>query len=307
MVEPTIVPRSAHPILSATHRSRRSQGPLPAARAQLRRVSRRRLRSRSAARSPAQGLRHRHVGAPASGQEAVPELLDHRPAVPPRARQVRHQDHRGRDLPPSGRLGTPEAEIAEAERGRAERGRPVATRRRRPRRSRARRQPDRLIQRDNTYGTPEEDAFRRDFTVNALFYDIGNVLDHRLRRRTARSRRPGDPLHRRSRRAVPRGSGPHAARRGPGGAAGVHDRRTHPRVDRRAQARDRAQRAGAAGRGVLQDPALGARGRGVQPAALHRTAEGDHAGARRRARSPVARRSRRSIAIAPASKMRPTR
>src|SRR6476659_5499351 len=31
----------------------------------------------------------------------------------------------------------------------------------------------RLIQRDNTYGTPEEDAFRRDFTVNALFYDIG--------------------------------------------------------------------------------------------------------------------------------------
>src|SRR5687767_1678316 len=34
----------------------------------------------------------------------------------------------------------------------------------------ARRQRDRLIHRDNTYGTPEEDAFRRDFTVNALFY-----------------------------------------------------------------------------------------------------------------------------------------
>src|SRR5207302_712544 len=29
-----------------------------------------------------------------------------------------------------------------------------------------------LIHRDNTFGTPEEDAFRRDFTVNALFYDI---------------------------------------------------------------------------------------------------------------------------------------
>src|SRR5438309_5354302 len=28
-----------------------------------------------------------------------------------------------------------------------------------------------LIHRDNTFGTPEEDAFRRDFTVNALFYD----------------------------------------------------------------------------------------------------------------------------------------
>src|SRR4029453_26168 len=28
-------------------------------------------------------------------------------------------------------------------------------------------------QHDNTFGTPEEDAFRRDFTINALFYDIG--------------------------------------------------------------------------------------------------------------------------------------
>jgi poly(A) polymerase len=44
----------------------------------------------------------------------------------------------------------------------------------------ARRQTDRLIQRDNTYGTPEEDAFRRDFTVNALFYDIGtfSIIDY---------------------------------------------------------------------------------------------------------------------------------
>src|SRR5918993_2145510 len=43
-----------------------------------------------------------------------------------------------------------------------------------------RRRPDRLIQRDNTYGTPEEDAFRRDFTVNALFYDIGtfSIIDY---------------------------------------------------------------------------------------------------------------------------------
>src|SRR5215813_8848778 len=38
----------------------------------------------------------------------------------------------------------------------------------------------RMIQRDNTYGTPEEDAFRRDFTVNALFYDIGTfaIIDY---------------------------------------------------------------------------------------------------------------------------------
>jgi poly(A) polymerase len=32
-----------------------------------------------------------------------------------------------------------------------------------------------LLHRDNTFGTPEEDAFRRDFTINALFYDIGSL------------------------------------------------------------------------------------------------------------------------------------
>ena len=39
---------------------------------------------------------------------------------------------------------------------------------------------DLLIRHDNTFGTPEEDAFRRDFTVNALFYDIQSfrVIDY---------------------------------------------------------------------------------------------------------------------------------
>ena len=39
---------------------------------------------------------------------------------------------------------------------------------------------DGRIIRDNVYGTIEEDAMRRDFTVNALFYDISNftVLDY---------------------------------------------------------------------------------------------------------------------------------
>jgi poly(A) polymerase len=39
---------------------------------------------------------------------------------------------------------------------------------------------DRLLHRDNTFGTPEEDAFRRDFTINALFYDIGSfsIIDY---------------------------------------------------------------------------------------------------------------------------------
>jgi len=37
-----------------------------------------------------------------------------------------------------------------------------------------------LIHRDNTFGTPEEDAFRRDFTINALFYDIStfSIIDY---------------------------------------------------------------------------------------------------------------------------------
>jgi poly(A) polymerase len=37
-----------------------------------------------------------------------------------------------------------------------------------------------LIRHDNTFGTPEEDAFRRDFTINALFYDIAtfSIIDY---------------------------------------------------------------------------------------------------------------------------------
>ncbi len=39
---------------------------------------------------------------------------------------------------------------------------------------------DLLIRRDNTFGTAEEDAFRRDFTINALFYDIAtfSIIDY---------------------------------------------------------------------------------------------------------------------------------
>jgi poly(A) polymerase len=58
---------------------------------------------------------------------------------------------------------------------------------------------DTLIRRDNTFGTPEEDAFRRDFTVNALFYDIANfsVIDwvHGIEDLTDRVIRTiGDPV-----------------------------------------------------------------------------------------------------------------
>jgi poly(A) polymerase len=39
---------------------------------------------------------------------------------------------------------------------------------------------DAAVYHDNTFGTPEEDAFRRDFTINALFYDIAtfSIIDY---------------------------------------------------------------------------------------------------------------------------------
>ncbi|HZN53973.1 MAG TPA: CCA tRNA nucleotidyltransferase [Candidatus Polarisedimenticolaceae bacterium] len=58
---------------------------------------------------------------------------------------------------------------------------------------------DLLIRDDNVFGTPEEDALRRDFTINALFYDVNaeTVIDHAdglgdLRRRLVRT--IGDPM-----------------------------------------------------------------------------------------------------------------
>jgi poly(A) polymerase len=57
---------------------------------------------------------------------------------------------------------------------------------------------DLLIRDDNLFGTPEEDALRRDFTINSMFYDLnkGTVLDHAdglgdLRRKLIRT--IGDP------------------------------------------------------------------------------------------------------------------
>jgi poly(A) polymerase len=59
----------------------------------------------------------------------------------------------------------------------------------------------RLLHRDNTFGTAEEDAFRRDFTVNSLFYDIASrsIIDYTgglddLKARVIRC--IGDPMER---------------------------------------------------------------------------------------------------------------
>ena len=92
---------------------------------------------------------------------------------------------------------------------------------------------DRLIHRDNTFGTPEEDAFRRDFTINALFYDIGSysIIDYVGGLKDLESRL--DPIDRRSGYALPRGSGSDAARRGLRRAARFLDRR--PRFSKRSR------------------------------------------------------------------------
>src|SRR4051812_23099118 len=57
---------------------------------------------------------------------------------------------------------------------------PEELRHERPAESRQSSDAELQIKHDNTFGTPEEDAFRRDFTINALFYDIAtfSIIDY---------------------------------------------------------------------------------------------------------------------------------
>ena len=103
---------------------------------------------------------------------SLSKLLDHRPPFPARSREVRNQGHRSRDVPPAASAGD---EIAAGEQI-------VATRDQAAPPPHPSRDPAPDVHHDNTFGTPEEDAFRRDFTINALFYDIGTFCGDRLRR-----------------------------------------------------------------------------------------------------------------------------
>ncbi len=78
-------------------------------------------------------------------------------------------------------------------------GTPAAVAVARPRPPRMLKTEDGMILRDNVFGTPEEDALRRDFTVNALFYSIADysVIDYVGGMRDLRSgliRIIGDPV-----------------------------------------------------------------------------------------------------------------
>ncbi len=99
---------------------------------------------------PPQGLR---TSRPARGPTTFapsPQLPDHRAAVPSRARALRRR------------------QVVE-----------VATFRRNPTEADSDEDDDLLIRSDNVFGEAHEDALRRDFTINALFYDLDRrqVLD----------------------------------------------------------------------------------------------------------------------------------
>ena len=212
------------PDLAPRHRSRRAEGSLPPAAGRAHRLSRRRQRARSAARPPSEGLRHRHLGASVSGQEALPELLDHRPPLPARARQVRTEGDRGRDVPPSGRGGRGgRAGRRAGARSDDARRRTAHPPRQHVRHAGGRRVPPRLH---------DQRALLRH----------RDLLGHRLRRRPRGSARRRRALDRRSRRPAARGSGAHAARDRARRAARLHDRAAAARRDPHAP-RTRSRRA----------------------------------------------------------------
>ena len=101
------------------------------------------------------------------------------------------------------------------------------------------------ILRDNLYGTIEEDVWRRDFTANALYYNIERLLGLGLRRRLRGRRSARAAADRRSGNALSRRSGAHAARRAFRGEAGLHDSSRHRGADSEARVDARRRAAGA--------------------------------------------------------------
>ena len=85
------------------------------------------------------------------------------------------------------------------------------------------------VLRDNTFGLQHEDAVRRDFTINAMYYDPATqtVLDYHGGMDDIRSRHLAH--HRRAGSALPRRPGAHAARGALCRQAEFHDRPGHAR------------------------------------------------------------------------------
>ena len=87
------------------------------------------------------------------------------------------------------------------------------------------------VLRDNVFGTIEDDAVRRDFTANALYYAIEDFSVRDYVGGFEDVQQPPDAPDRRSGNALPRGSGAHAARGAAGGEARFRDRDRHRRTD----------------------------------------------------------------------------
>ncbi len=92
------------------------------------------------------------------------------------------------------------------------------------------------ILRDNVYGTIDEDVWRRDFTVNALYYNIADFSVLGLHVGLRGRARPHAAPDRRSRDALSRGSGAHAACRTVRGEARFRARARDGGADRRRSA-----------------------------------------------------------------------
>ncbi len=181
------------------HRRRRAERDVPAEEPRLPRLHGGRRGARSAARTAAQGHRHRDQRASPAGQEAVPQLLRHRPPLPPLPRPLRAQGDRGLDLPPPGPGG---------------RRRHADPPRQHLRQPGGRRLPPRLHR--------ERAVLRH-----------RDVLGDRLRGRASGRGAPDHPDDRRSHGPPARRPGAHAARGGAGRAPQLQHRPRHLRGDPR--------------------------------------------------------------------------
>ena len=289
--------RRAHDLAPAD-RSRRAEGALPAPSERLRRLSRRRQRPRPAARPAAQGLRHRHVRPSLPGQATVPELLDHRPAVPAGARPLRARRRSrwrrsgGSCRRRSWRLSTRSRRVRDLAETDSDRRSPriacsIAT--------------TRSARRRRTRSGATSRSTRSSTTSDRSRSSTTPAASRTCRRGVIRC--IGDPTERfqedpvRMLRAVAM-----AAR------LGFTHRSADRCRDRRASRRDRPQRAGAADRGVLQAAALRGRRAGVPHAGRAPAARADRpraAEGQRRAR--CGGRSPRSTPTARGSRRPPTR
>ena len=118
-------------------------------------------------RPAAEGLRRRHQRHARAGEGAVPARLHHRPALSHRPRRVRPRPQdsrgdRGLDLPRRTSTPPPPSRSSGNEKTSRKDDSPARA---------TSSTPSGRVLRDNVWGPQIEDAARRDFTVNAMYYD----------------------------------------------------------------------------------------------------------------------------------------